>query len=132
MRSFILSVSSDRWLTPTRNAVLAHAGYGVIPSLSAQAALTVLSNRRVSAMVIGHSIPAGERRLLCSEGRKYGVPAVVLDRGDQSPDPLLEVHLDPAGGLEVFLHAVASVLAAGKTLSAMENSSSRTGSPSAS
>jgi hypothetical protein len=112
MRSFILSVSSDRWLTPIRNAVLAHAGYGVIPSLSAAAALEVLSNRRVSAMVIGHSIAAGDRQRLCSEGRRHGVPAVVLDRGLDSSDPLRELHIDPSDGPEVFLKAVATVLAA--------------------
>jgi hypothetical protein len=111
MRSFILSVSSDRWLTPLRNAVLAHAGYGVIPSLSADAALKVLSNRRVSAMVIGHSIPVDDCQRLCSEGRRHGVPAVVLDRGLVSSDPLRELHIDPADGPEAFLTAVATVLA---------------------
>ena len=110
MRSLILSVSSDRWATPIRNAVLAHAGYGVIPSLSADAALGVLSSRRVSAMVIGHSIPANDRQRLCSEGRRHGVPAVVLDRGLASSDPLREIHVDPSDGPEAFLDAVARLL----------------------
>ena len=110
MRSFILSVSSDRWLTPIRNTVLAHAGYAVIPSLSATTAMEVLLSRYVSAMVIGQSIPLRERQRLCSEGRRHGVPAVVLDR-DLQPDRDFEVHVDPSDGPEVFLSALAAVLA---------------------
>lgn len=112
MRSFILSVSSDRWVTPIRNAVLAHAGYGVIPKSSADAAIEVLMSRRVSAMVIGQSISARDRQRLCSEGRRQGVPAVVLDRNMESSDPWRELHVDPSDGPEAFLDAVATVLRA--------------------
>ncbi|HLJ30687.1 MAG TPA: hypothetical protein VKY85_28535 [Candidatus Angelobacter sp.] len=111
MRSFILSVSADRWLTPIRNTVLAHAGYAVIPSLSAEAAMQVLLNRRVSAMVIGHSIPPHDRQRLCSEGRRHGVPAVVLDRNTQVSDVAREIHVDPSDGPEAFLNAIAALLA---------------------
>lgn len=110
MRSFILSVSSDRWLTPIRNTVLAHAGYAVIPSLSAEKALEVLLSRHVSAMVIGQSIPAHERQRLCSEGRKHGIPAVILDRNLPASRVASEVHVDPAEGPEAFLNALAAVL----------------------
>jgi DNA-binding LacI/PurR family transcriptional regulator len=110
MRSFILSVSSDRWLTPIRNTVLAHAGYGVIPSLSVDAAMEVLLSRRVSAMVIGNSIPLRERERLCSEGRRQGVPTVVLDRYVPASSAASEIHVDPADGPEAFLNAIALVL----------------------
>lgn len=110
MRSFILSVSADRWLTPIRNTVLAHAGYAVIPSLSAEAALEVLEHRHVSAMVIGQSIPARDRQRLCSEGRRYGIPAVVLDRNVEATDLAREIHIDPSDGPEAFLTAIATVL----------------------
>lgn len=110
MRSFILSVSADRWLTPIRNAVLAHAGYAVIPSLSTKAALEVLESRHVSAMVIGQSIPAHERQRLCSEGRRHGIPAVVLDRNVDATVTTHEIHIDPSDGPEAFLTAVATVL----------------------
>ena len=110
MRSFILSVSADRWLTPIRNAVLAHAGYAVIPALTADSAMQVLVHRHVSAMVIANSIPLRERQLLCSEGRRRGVPAVILDRGEGAPDTAVEMHVDPADGPEVFLGVVAKAL----------------------
>src|SRR5262249_53641887 len=110
MRSFILSVSADRWLTPIRNTVLAHAGYAVIPALSAEMATAVLSKGHVSAMLIAHSIPVKERQRLCAEGRRRGVPSVVLDRGEQAPESLDEVHVDPSDGPEAFLGALAKAL----------------------
>lgn len=110
MRSFILSVSGDRWLTPLRNAVLAHAGYAVIPAYTAEKAIEVLRRRHVSAMVIGHSIRLQDRELLCSEGTKRGIPSVILDHtihGQHSR----EVHIDPLEGPETVLKAIADVLA---------------------
>ena len=110
MRSFILSVSADRHLTAIRNTVLAHAGYAVIPATSAQMAMQMLEQRKVSAMVIGNSISSAERRRLCVEGKKRGIPAVVLDQYEIVVDSSLEVHVDPLDGPEIVLEAVAKVL----------------------
>lgn len=110
MRSFILSVSEDRWLTPLRNAVLAHAGYAVIPAYTAEKAIEVLQHRHVSAMVIGHSIGLQDRKRLCSEGMRRGVPSVVLDHGGQGQHDR-EVYIDPLEGPETVLEAIARVLA---------------------
>lgn len=110
MRSFILSVSADALSSPIRNAVLAHAGYAVIPVQTADDAFRVLSSRYVSAMVIGPSIPQIHRRTLCAEGKKLGVPSVVLDRYEHVADPRSEIHVNPLDGPEVVLEAVASVL----------------------
>jgi len=110
MRSFILSVSADRWLTPIRNTVLAHAGYAVIPAYTADAALQVLLNRHVSAMLIGQSIPVRDQRRLSSEGRRLGIPSVILDRSGQTADSTAELHVDPSDGPEAFLSAIASAL----------------------
>jgi hypothetical protein len=111
MRSFILSVSGDQWLTPLRNAVLAHAGYAVIPAYTAEKAIEVLQHRHVSAMVIGHSIAIRDRQRLCSEGNRRGVPAVILDHASQGPDCVREMHIDPLEGPETVLEAIATVLA---------------------
>ena len=110
MRYFILSVSADRESSPLRNTVLAHAGYGVIPANSAGLALDILSNRYVSAMVIANSISAVERRRLCSEGRRLGIPSVVLDQYQVVADHAHEVHVDPLDGPEVVLEALARTL----------------------
>src|SRR5258708_25948959 len=67
MRPAILSLSAERVLSPIRNAVLAHAGYGVIPVSSVEAALKILRDRDACAIVIANSCPFPERRLVCSD-----------------------------------------------------------------
>ena len=57
MRPSVLSISAERVLAPIRNAVLAHAGYGVIPVSTVEAALKILRARHVCAIVIANSVP---------------------------------------------------------------------------
>lgn len=110
MRLAILSISKDRVLAPIRNAVLAHAGYGVIPATSIESALKILRGRHVCAVIVGNSIPASERRMLCSEAQRRGVPSVVLDPYEQVGDDKSELHINPLEGPEVFLDALASLV----------------------
>jgi hypothetical protein len=110
MRSFILSVSDDRWLTPIRNTVLAHAGYAVIPAYSADLAMDILTRRHVSVMVIGHSIAIPDRQRLASEGQKRGIPSVILDQNEGISRSRLEAHVNPLDGPEAVLEAIAAVL----------------------
>jgi hypothetical protein len=110
MRSFILSVSADRRLTPIRNAVLAHAGYAVIPALTVEAAMEVLLKWRVSAMVIANTIPPGDRHRLSTEGQKRGVPTVILE-GGEGPGTAVEMYVDPSEGPEILLSVLARALA---------------------
>ena len=110
MRLAILSISTDRVLTPIRNAVLAHAGYGVIPATNIESALNILRARHVCAVIVGNSIPASERRVLCSEAQSRGVPSVVLDPDEQVGDDKSELHINPLEGPEVFLDALASIV----------------------
>lgn len=110
MRPAILSISTDRVLAPIRNAVLAHAGYGVIPVTSAESALKILRDRHVCALIIGNSVPAEDRKLLCSEALRHGVPSVVLDPYEQVGEEKSELHINPLEGPEVFLDALASIV----------------------
>ncbi|HET8887996.1 MAG TPA: hypothetical protein VFQ41_03765 [Candidatus Angelobacter sp.] len=110
MRPAVLSISAERVLAPIRNAVLAHAGYGVIPVSSAEAALKILRVRHVCAIVIANSVPAVERRLVCSEGHSLHVPTVVLDPYDQSGEDESELHVNPLDGPEAFLDALATLM----------------------
>jgi hypothetical protein len=109
-RPAVLSVSTERVLAPIRNAVLAHAGYGVIPVTTTESALQVLRGRHVCAMVIARSVPAGDRRVLCSEGYRYGVPSVVLDPYAEVTDAQSGLHMNPLEGPEVFLDALATLM----------------------
>lgn len=110
MRPAVLSISAERVLAPIRNAVLAHAGYGVIPATTTESAMQILQRRHVCAMIIGNSISAVERHRLCTEGQKLGVPSVVLDPYDQIAEVKSEVHVNPLDGPEVFLDVLASVV----------------------
>jgi hypothetical protein len=110
MRPAVLSISAERVLAPIRNAVLAHAGYGVIPVSNVEAALSVLRVRHVCAIVIANSVPATDRRRLCSEGQSRHIPSVVLDPYDQLADDKSELHVNPLDGPEAFLDALASLM----------------------
>lgn len=110
MRPAVLSISTERVLAPIRNAVLAHAGYGVIPVSTTESALKVLRDRHVCAMIIGQSIPVQERQVLCSEGQRRHVPSVVLDPYEQVAEEQSELHINPLDGPEAFLDALATLM----------------------
>jgi hypothetical protein len=110
MRPAVLSISAERLLAPIRNAVLAHAGYGVIPVSSADSALTVLRSRHVCAIVIANTVPLTDRQRVCTAGHSLHVPSVVLDPYDLGADDHAELHVNPLDGPEVFLDALATLL----------------------
>ena len=110
MRPAVLSLSAERVLAPIRNAVLAHAGYGVIPVSTVEAALQILRVRHVCAIVIANSVSIPDRRRVCSEGHDRRVPSVVLDPYDQMADDQSELHVNPLDGPEAFLDALATLM----------------------
>jgi hypothetical protein len=113
MRPSVLSVSSElseKVLAPIRNAVLAHAGYGVIPVTTAKAALQALRDRHVCAMIIGHSVSLVDRQMICFEGEIRRVPAVVLDHDEQQTLGQSQLHINPLDGPEAFLEALATLM----------------------
>jgi len=110
MRPAVLSISAERVLAPIRNAVLAHAGYGVIPVSTVDSALKVLRDRHVCAIVIANTISLIDRRRVCSEGHSRHIPSVVLDPYDQVSDDHAELHVNPLDGPEMFLDALASLM----------------------
>ena len=109
MRPSILSIAGDR-VAPIRNAVLARAGYGVIPATTSTAGLDLLARRTISAVVIGQSLSQSECRRVCQEAEKLGVPSLVLDPGLASGRFASELHVDPLDGPEAFLAAVERIV----------------------
>ncbi|HZD94969.1 MAG TPA: hypothetical protein VE133_11990 [Candidatus Sulfotelmatobacter sp.] len=97
-------------MAPIRNAVLAHAGYGVIPVSNIDSALKILRDRHVCAIVIANSVSVPDRRRVCLEGHSRHVPSVVVDPYDQGTDDQAELHINPLDGPEAFLDALASLL----------------------
>src|ERR1043166_8892010 len=110
MRPAVLSISAERVLAPIRNAVLAHAGYGVIPVATVDSALKVLRRRHVCAIVIANTVSITDRRRLCSESHSLRVPSVVLDPYDLGADDKAELHINPLDGPEIFLDALATLM----------------------
>ncbi|HYX53338.1 MAG TPA: hypothetical protein VE783_07785 [Candidatus Limnocylindrales bacterium] len=110
MRPAVLSISRERVLAPIRNAVLAHAGYAVIPAHSVDSALAVLHKRHVCAIVVGQSISDRECKRLCDEAHRLGVPSVILDPYEQFLREDTEVHINPLDGPELFLDALANLV----------------------
>jgi DNA-binding LacI/PurR family transcriptional regulator len=110
MRPAILSFSRETVLSPIRNAVLAHAGYGVIPVSSANAAMQVLATRHVCGVIIGQSISDHDRHAVCQQARILGVPAVVLDPFEIVDEDAAQAHINPLDGPENFLNALAEVV----------------------
>lgn len=110
MRPAVLSIARERLLSPLRNAVLAHAGYGVIPATSFDSALKILHRRHVCAIVIGQSLEAREQRALCREAHKLGIASMVLDPDGQTWEDDCPLHVNPLDGPEMFLDALASLL----------------------
>lgn len=110
MRPAVLSIAKERVVSPLRNAILAHAGYGVIPATSFGSALNILRRRHVCAIVIGQSIDSRERRALCTEAHKLGIASMVLDVYEQSGEDDCLLHVNPLDGPEMFLDALASLL----------------------
>lgn len=110
MRPAILSIARERLVSPLRNAVLAHAGYGVIPVTTFEAALKILKRRHVCALVIGQSMELRERKLLCSEAQKRGIPTMVMDAYGQPFEDTCELHVNPLDGPEMLLDALAALL----------------------
>jgi DNA-binding NtrC family response regulator len=110
-RPAVLSVAAERALAQIRNAVLTHAGYDVIPAYSLEAALAALRDRCVNAMVIAHTVCPGDLRTLVQEAHHRNVPLLLLDPYDQFAQDQSELHVNPLDGPEVFLHAIAALIA---------------------
>jgi DNA-binding NtrC family response regulator len=110
MRPAILSVSREKVSSPIRNAVLAHAGYGVIPVSSAEAALQILASRHVCGVIISPSISDNERHIICQQARGLAVPVVVLDPYETLHEDSAQAHVNPLDGPENFLSALDAVV----------------------
>jgi hypothetical protein len=110
MRPAILSFAREKVLSPIRNAVLAHAGYGVIPVTTADAAIQILSTSHICGVIIGHSISDNERHVICEKARLLGVPAIVLDPFEVLHDDAAQAHINPLDGPENFLNTLADAV----------------------
>lgn len=105
-----MSFSNERQAV-ARNSVLAQAGYAVAPANSTTRAFQLLDFISFHLVVLGHSIPTSERRLLTLEiQRKWGIPILLVDAGDIDREMRAEAHADNLDEPELLLAAVAELL----------------------
>src|SRR5215831_16892300 len=121
MQPAILSIARETLASPIRNAVLARAGYSVIPAFSAASALKILHKRHVCAMIIAHCVPDHDCRLLCTEAHRRGVPSVVLDPYEQMGSDRHELHVSPLEGPQGLLDALASLIVRNRECASWDN-----------
>ena len=110
MQPAILSIARETLASPIRNAVLARAGYSVIPAFSSASALKILCERHVCAMIIAHCVLDQDCRLLCTEAQRRGVPSVVLDPYEQMGSDRHELHISPLDAPQGLLDALATLI----------------------
>ena len=108
----ILSIAfSNEGQAVARNSVLAQAGYAVAPANSTTRAFQLLNLIQFHLVVLGHSIPTLERRLLALEiPRKWGIPVLLVDAGEVDREFRAEAHADNLDAPEELLAAVAELL----------------------
>lgn len=75
-----------------------------------EGALKALRSRHVCAIVVDNAVLAGDRRTLCREANRLGVPVVVLDSYDEQPEEKSELHVNPLDDPEIFLDALSTLV----------------------
>src|SRR5512146_1994801 len=108
----ILSISYDPALLTSRNDLLRQAGYAVTGASNLNDALYAVESEEFDLVIVGHSLPEHERRLLVRLVRqKVTIPLLVLsDDSSATPFTYAEVVASVHASTDVFLHIVASIL----------------------
>jgi DNA-binding response OmpR family regulator len=107
----ILSVSSNRVLSQTRNTVLAHAGYAVRPSSTVEATLAALAKQDFDLILIGHTLKYPQQKELIQRIRKLSkAPVLVVGHGVQE-EVGANAYVEGIDGPERLLDTIAKLLA---------------------
>ena len=98
MPSHILSVSYDAALLKTRELILQAHGYRVISALGFEHALQACKDagQSVHLFILGHSIPAGDKKALVEQFReRCNAPVIALTRVTESRIAGADYYIDP-------------------------------------
>jgi CheY-like chemotaxis protein len=95
----ILSVSKDRLLVNIRQSILSRVGYTVTAAENASEALVKLASQSFDLMILCHTLPRREKRLLESESKAKHIPVLSVTQSNQAPhNKALVGSLDKAAG----------------------------------
>jgi len=106
----ILSISYDASLLMKRHLLLERAGHQVTSAMSFPAAVGCCRNGRYDLLVLGHSLPAIDKRELIRISRSNS-PAPILSLMSDGEDPVLSDYQADRDRPHEFLQAVARILA---------------------
>ena len=113
MKPRILSISYDLTLLRTREMMLSQAGYEAVSAEGFTAALEHCSGT-FDLIILGHSIPQKDKRVIVAELHDRGCDAPLLSllRTGEQPIPEATVGVDPSNPQQL-LDAVDSILRKG-------------------
>jgi DNA-binding response OmpR family regulator len=107
----ILSISFDNISGVAQNAMLEQAGYAVSSASGTAEAFELLNQMDFELVIMGHSVPTAERRLLFLEiKRKWEIPVLMVESGEADPLIRAHAHINHAATTDEFLSAVAALL----------------------
>jgi DNA-binding NtrC family response regulator len=107
----ILSVSYDESLARTRDMIFSAAGLEVITFTDIGRAVLACHDEDFDLVVIGHSIPAGDRKHLLDEVHtRCSAPVLALHRHGDSPLPGADYVFDASQSPDQLLETVLRIL----------------------
>ena len=91
----VLSVSNNAFVLGLRNQIIEQAGYGVDTAVGTLKAQQLIAQSHYDLLVIGHSIPTADRRLLVSSFKNVShAPAVEVNASSTIPTGLADREVD--------------------------------------
>ena len=111
LRPRILSVSYDPSLLQTRELLFTSEGYRVESLVSISDAIAACLARTFDLVVVGHSIPLEERKVLVNEIRGFcSTPILALSRPGEPPLPEADHSFDSWDSPALLLEKVKDIL----------------------
>ena len=108
----LLSVGRDPLLMRTRTALLAEAGYSVMPSFTSRDAFQIFISSAIDLVILCHTIPQEEKsKLIVSmKERNKKTPIVCIHVDGEADGKLVDAYVHSLDGPEALLSCVAEVL----------------------
>jgi DNA-binding response OmpR family regulator len=107
----ILSICFDNISGVAQNGILAQAGYRISSASSTTEAFELLNKEEFVLVIMGHSVPTAERRLLFLEiKRKWETPVLMVESGEADPLIRAHAHVNYTATADELLATVAALL----------------------
>jgi DNA-binding response OmpR family regulator len=109
-RATILNISYDLMLLQTRSAMLLTAGHAVLPASSLSRALHWLRGCVADLVIIGHSLPPADTRVLLTAAKTSQIPVLLLAFPNEPFASEADLVLTATDGPYAFINGVDALL----------------------